>query len=59
MGERFKSDEEWTVDQWLKAYNISVGTVYRCEKCGAMIMVTKGGVGVLEPMRRYDPVPVA
>jgi len=39
---------EWTVDQWEKAWTIHVGKAYCCCKCGNMVMVTKGGVGVLE-----------
>ena len=40
---------EWTVDQWEQAWTIHVGKTYCCSVCGNMIMVTKGGVGVLEP----------
>ncbi len=40
---------EWTHDEWERAWNLAVGTAYACEKCGSMIMITKGGVGTLEP----------
>jgi hypothetical protein len=40
---------EWTVDQWERAWTIHVGKAYSCQKCGNMIMVIKGGVGVLDP----------
>ena len=40
---------EWTVDQWSKGWNIQVGKAYTCRKCETMIMVTKGGIGNLEP----------
>lgn len=40
---------EWTQDEWERAWNIKVGTAYTCEKCGNMIMITKGGIGTLEP----------
>ncbi|MEE8574212.1 MAG: hypothetical protein V3T30_02265, partial [Thermodesulfobacteriota bacterium] len=40
---------EWTVEEWTDAWNIRVGSAYACKKCGSMIIVTKGGVGVLEP----------
>jgi hypothetical protein len=43
------AENEWTVEEWMGAWNIRVGTVYSCRKCGSMIIVTKGGVGVLEP----------
>ncbi len=41
---------EWTVEQWSKAWSIQVGRVYVCRQCNTMIMVTKGGVGNLEPI---------
>ncbi len=47
---------EWTVDQWEQAWTIHVGKAYSCLKCGNMIMVTKGGVGVLEPSCCGDPM---
>ncbi|MBI4831597.1 MAG: hypothetical protein HY801_08605 [Candidatus Lindowbacteria bacterium] len=40
---------EWTHEEWERELNLSVGTAYSCEKCGSMIMITKGGVGTLEP----------
>jgi hypothetical protein len=40
---------EWTQEEWRRHWNISVGAAYACEKCGNMIMITKGGVGTLEP----------
>lgn len=40
---------EWTPDQWLSAWTINVGKVYACAECGKMIIVTRGGVGVLDP----------
>jgi len=42
------SEAEWGQDEWKKAWNVRVGEAYACDKCGAMVMVTKGGVGVLE-----------
>jgi hypothetical protein len=42
------SESEWGHDEWKKAWNIRVGKAYHCKECGAMVMVTKGGVGVLE-----------
>jgi len=40
---------EWTREEWERAWHLKVGTAYGCEKCGSVIMVTKGGVGTLEP----------
>ena len=41
---------EWTTEEWRSAWSIYVGRAYRCEKCGSMLMCTKGGVGNLEPI---------
>ncbi len=41
--------DEWTVDEWEEAWTIKVGTAYVCDWCGTMVMVTKGGIGVIEP----------
>ena len=40
---------EGTHDEWERAWNLAVGTADACEKCGSMIMITKGGIGTLEP----------
>jgi len=40
---------EWTHEEWEREWHISVGSAYACKKCGNMIMITKGGVGTLEP----------
>jgi len=45
-----QSGPEWSVDEWTGEWTIHVGRVYACETCGNMVMVTKGGVGVLEPI---------
>ncbi len=53
MQERYNGDDyttsEWTHEEWERAWNIKVGTAHACEKCGNMIMITKGGIGTLEP----------
>lgn len=52
---------EWDAAQWVRAWNIRVGVAYACGVCGTVVMVSKGGVGVLEPvccgkpMRRLEP----
>ena len=47
---------EWTTDEWTNAWTIHVGRAYSCEKCDTMIMVTKGGVGTLEPICCGQPM---
>lgn len=47
--EAILSEPEWSVSEWTKGWTIHVGKAYVCRKCGTMIMVTKGGVGNLEP----------
>ncbi len=44
------SEAEWTVEEWKGAWTIRVGRAYACSECGSMVMVTKGGIGVLEPV---------
>ena len=39
---------EWNLGEWEEALTINVGTAYACRKCGNLLMVTKGGVGVLD-----------
>ena len=46
---------EWTTEEWVSAWTIHVGKAYRCDKCDTMIMVTKGGVGTLEPQLVEQP----
>ncbi len=47
---------EWTSEEWLGAWTIHVGKAYRCDKCDTLIMVTKGGVGTLEPICCGEPM---
>lgn len=42
------AESEWGREEWKKAWNLRVGKAFHCSKCGAMVMVTKGGVGMLE-----------
>jgi len=39
---------DWDLTEWESALTINVGVAYGCKKCGAMAMVSKGGVGVME-----------
>jgi len=41
---------EWSSEQWEDSWTINVGKAYSCEVCGTVIMVTKGGIGMLEPI---------
>ena len=40
--------DEWTLDDWTSALTLRVGQAYACRACGNLVMVTKGGVGVLD-----------
>jgi hypothetical protein len=50
VSEKKFSNDEWSVSEWSEAWHISVGKAYACNECGTMIMVTKGGIGSLEPI---------
>ena len=39
---------EWNLGDWEKALTIRVGTAHVCRQCGNLVMVTRGGVGVME-----------
>ena len=39
---------EWDLGDWEAALTINVGTAYACRECGNLVMVTRGGVGVME-----------
>ncbi|MDI6794852.1 MAG: hypothetical protein QME81_18630, partial [bacterium] len=41
---------EWSVEEWTREWTIHVGKAYACSVCGTIIMVTKGGIGVLDPI---------
>jgi hypothetical protein len=43
------SSAEWSTDEWTSEWTIRVGKAYFCQVCGTMVMVTKGGIGVIEP----------
>lgn len=51
--------QEWDFDDWEGAWNISVGSVYVCDRCKNTLIVSKGGTGTLslkccgEQMRLY------
>ena len=39
---------EWNLDEWEQALTIHVGDAHACEACGNLVMVTRGGVGIME-----------
>lgn len=43
-----KGYQDWDLEIWEKALTIDVGTSYACRECGNLVIVTKGGVGVLD-----------
>jgi hypothetical protein len=51
---------DYDLDEWEKALTIHVGCVHVCRACGNRVMVTRGGVGVLDlvccgkPMERVQ-----
>jgi desulfoferrodoxin-like iron-binding protein len=52
---------EWNLGDWEKALTIQVGTAYLCRECGNIVMVTRGGAGILDlvccdkPMEKVEP----
>ena len=51
---------DWELADWEAALTINVGSSYVCRECGNLVMVTRGGVGVLDlqccgkPMEKVD-----
>ena len=39
---------EWNLREWERALNIHVGSAHVCRECGNVVMVCRGGVGVME-----------
>ena len=39
---------DWNLGAWEEALTIHVGTSYACRVCGNLVMVTRGGTGVLD-----------
>ena len=56
MEETVSSTPEWSTEDWTKAWTINGGRAYVCEVCGTIVMVTKGGVGALEPVCCEQPM---
>ena len=55
---------EWDLGEWEEALTIHVGTAYICRECGNVVMVTRGGTGVMQlvccgkPMEKIERPPV-
>jgi hypothetical protein len=55
-----ETNAEWELNDWKKALTIHVGTAYCCRQCRNLVMITRGGVGVMEliccgrPMERIE-----
>ncbi len=39
---------EWDLGEWEQALTIQVGTAYVCRICGNVVMVVRGGTGVMQ-----------
>lgn len=52
---------DWDLGEWEKHLTIHVGTAYICRQCQNLVMVTRGGVGMMEliccgkPMEKISP----
>ena len=55
--------EGWGLGDWESALTIRVGEAYACRECENLVMVTRGGVGIMQlrccgrPMERVGPRP--
>jgi hypothetical protein len=39
---------EWDLREWEDVLNISVGVTYVCRECQNLVMITRGGVGIMK-----------
>jgi len=52
---------EWNLGDWERVLTIKVGSAYACRQCENLVMVTRGGVGIMQlvccgrPMERVGP----
>ena len=55
----------WNLGDWEAALTIRVGEAYACHECENLVMVTRGGVGIMQlhccgrPMVRVGPTPAS
>ncbi|MGD2173872.1 MAG: hypothetical protein PVJ27_00580 [Candidatus Brocadiaceae bacterium] len=43
-----KPRPEWNLGDWESVLTIHVGSAYACRQCENLVMVTRGGVGMLQ-----------
>lgn len=48
MASHENEQPDWELEEWQNALSIQVGSAYICRICGNVVMVTRGGVGVME-----------
>ncbi len=48
MAKKMDSATDWDLGDWEQALTIHVGSAYACRVCGNLVMVTRGGTGVLD-----------
>ncbi len=54
---------EWHLDEWENVLTIHVGAAYVCRQCQNLVMVTRGGVGIMDlvccgkPMEKVEQSP--
>ncbi|MHC4481685.1 MAG: hypothetical protein ACYS8K_07005 [Planctomycetota bacterium] len=52
---------EWDLGDWERTLTIEVGSAYACRDCENLVMVTRGGVGIMQliccgsPMQKVGP----
>jgi hypothetical protein len=52
---------DWNLGDWERVLTIKVGSAYACRQCENLVMVTRGGVGIMQlnccgrPMERVSP----
>ena len=46
----------WDLDDWEQALTIHVGSTFVCRECGNVVMVTRGGIGVMDPRCCGNPM---
>jgi len=40
--------QNWDLAEWENVLSIHVGTAYGCRACGNLVMITRGGTGILD-----------
>ncbi len=48
MAAQQNGQPDWELEEWQQALTIQVGAAHVCQVCGNVVMVTRGGVGVME-----------